>query len=136
MSKDKPTKEEVIARNRKAKGFSSPADKKRIQDLGQENSQLRMSVLNLRQMYEASVGEKQQLQATIANLQNMLTGAVVNGRGKSIRIKAKSLESLDQYAGLDSKVEDGDLILTALTVEQVEGMQADLGIDEEPTPED
>lgn len=126
MSKAKPTKEEVVARNQKAKGFVNPAQQRRINELTAENSQLRMSVLNMRQMYEGAVQEKLQLQGQVGNLENMLTAAVVNGRGNSLRIKQKAIESVGDFAGLDSKVEDDDLILTALTVEEVEGMQADL----------
>ena len=126
MAKKPIPQEEVRKRNQAAKGFSSPADKKRIQELMAENSQLRMSVLNMRQMYEGTTQEKMQLQSQLGNLQHMLTAAVSQGRGKSLRLKAKTLENVGDYAGLDTKVEDDDLILTALTVEQVEGMQADL----------
>ena len=135
MAKKPIPQDEVRKRNQAAKGFSSKADQTRIKLLSEENSQLRMSVLNMRQMFEGATQEKLGLQSQVQNLQNMLTAAVVQGRGHSIKIKAKAIESVDQYAGLDSKVEDGDLILTALSAEQVEEMQIDLGEDE-PTQED
>ena len=105
--------------------------KKRIEELTANASELSMSVLNLRQMYEGATQEKLVLNQQLSNTQSMLTALVVQGRGKSVRIKAKSIENLDKYGGLDSKDEDGDLILTALTVEQVQEMQDDLMIDEE-----
>ena len=135
MAKKPIPQDEVRKRNQAAKGFINPAQERKIQELQGENSQLRMSVLNMRQMFEGATQEKLGLQSQVQNLQNMLTAAVVQGRGHSIKIKAKAIESVDQYAGLDSKVEDGDLILTALSAEQVEEMQIDLGEDE-PTQED
>ena len=133
MAKKPIPQDEVVARNQKAKGFINPAQQKRIQELQAENSQLRMSVLNMRQMYEGATQEKMQLQAQLGNLQTMLTATVSQSRGKTLRIKAKAIENVGDYAGLDTKVDDGDLILTALTVEQAEEMQADI---EEATQED
>ena len=135
MAKKPIPQDEVRKRNQAAKGFINPAQERKIQELQGENSQLRMSVLNMRQMFEGATQEKLGLQSQVQNLQNMLTAAVVQGRGHSIKIKAKAIESVGNYAGLDSKVEDGDLILTALSAEQVEEMQIDLGEDE-PTQED
>lgn len=94
--------------------------------LQEENSQLRMSVLNIRQMYEGSIGEKNQLNAQLQNANQILMGVVVGARGKTITIKAKVLTQLGEYAGIDTKDVDGDLTLTALTVAEIEAMQAEI----------
>ncbi len=102
---------------------------KRIEELSEKLSQASMGVLNMRQMYEGATQEKLGLQQQNQNLQNMLTAVVAQGRGKFIRIKAKTLEELVKYAGIDSKIDGEDVILTVLTAEQVQEMQDD--IDEE-----
>ncbi len=102
---------------------------KRIEELTEQASQASMSVLNLRQMYEGAIQEKTVLTARLNNLSSMLTAVVSQGRGKFVRIKEKTLEDVSKYAGIDTKADDGDLILTVLTVEQVEEMQDE--IDEE-----
>ena len=106
--------DKVRARNRAAKGFVDHKAEARIKELVAENSQLRMSVLNLRQMFETTTQEKLQLQAAVDNAQMMLTAAVVNGRGKSIRIKKKAIETVHEYEGLQADEVDGDLVLTAV----------------------
>lgn len=113
----KLTKEEVVARNKAAKGFVDIKAHNRIKELSTENSQLRMSVLNLRQLYEGAVQEKMQLQGQAENAQRMLTAAVVNGRGKSLRIKKKAIETVHEYAGLQADEVGGDLVLTAVKEE-------------------
>ncbi len=100
--------------------------KKRIDELNAKLSESSMSILNLRQMFEGATQEKMMLTNQLQNAQSMLTALVAQGRGKSVRIKAKSIENINKYAGLDSKDDDGDLVLTALTVEQVQEMQGDL----------
>ncbi len=104
--------------------------KAQVEDLEGQAAQLRMSILNIRQMYEGSIGEKTVLQNRLANVEQLLTAVVVNGRGKSVTLKEKTLKGLDQYAGIDTKAQDdGSLILTALTIAEVEAMQDE--IDEE-----
>jgi len=120
MTAKKLTKEEIVARNQKAKGFVDHKSQARINELTAENSQLRMSVLNMRQLYEGVVQEKVQLQAMLENAQRMLAAAVVNGRGKSIRIKKKAIETVHEYAGLQADEVDGDLVLTAVLPEEDE----------------
>ncbi len=126
MANKKLSQEEVVARNKKAKGFRSPADIKRIKELAAENSELRMSILNMRQMYEGAIQEKMQFQGQANNLQQMLTAAVIGTRGKTLKISKKAIDSVGDYGGLDSMVVDDNLHLTALTYEQIEEMQADL----------
>lgn len=101
----------------------------RIEELVAQGSQQAMSILNMRQMFEGVTQEKMVLQGQVQNLQNMLMGVVVQARGKHVTIKEKTFENIGKYAGIDTKLDDGDLVITALTVEQVEEMQAD--IDEE-----
>lgn len=98
----------------------------RIAELMEENKGLRLSIMNIRQMYEGSIGEKQSILLQLTNVQHLLVGAALTGRGNSITIKEKTLASLGEYAGVDTKDVDGDLVITALTLTEVEAMQADL----------
>lgn len=98
----------------------------RIEELVAQGSQQALSILNMRQMFEGATQEKMILQGQVQNLENMLMGVIVQARGKRMVIREKTFEKISEYAGIDTKVEDGDLTLTALTVTQVEEMQADL----------
>jgi uncharacterized protein YlxW (UPF0749 family) len=100
--------------------------KAQVEELQAEAGQLRMSILNIRQMYEGSIGEKNQLQAQLQNANQLLVAAVVAGRGKKITIKKSVFEQLSDYAGVDTKEVDGDLVISALTVADIEAMQADI----------
>jgi uncharacterized protein YlxW (UPF0749 family) len=100
--------------------------KAQVEELQAEAGQLRMSVLNIRQMYEGSIGEKNALQAQLANANQLLVAAVVAGRGKKITIKKSVFEKLSDYAGVDTKEVDGDLVISALTVADIEAMQAEI----------
>jgi uncharacterized protein YlxW (UPF0749 family) len=100
--------------------------KAQVEELQAEAGQLRMSVLNIRQMYEGSIGEKNALQAQLANANQLLVAAVVAGRGKKITIKKSVFEQLSDYAGVDTKEVDGDLVISALTVADIEAMQAEI----------
>ena len=104
---------------------------KRIEELTEKLSQASMGILNMRNMYEGATQEKLGLQSQVSNLQSMLTAVVAQGRGKRVRIKAKTLEELVRYAGIDSKVDGEDVILTVLTVEQIKEMQDDIEEDTE-----
>ena len=88
--------------------------------------------MNLRQMYEGVTGEKQGIQMQLANVQQLLTAVVVSSRGKKLTIKAKVLESLSDYAGIDTKADDdGNLSIMALTIAEVAAMQEDIDGDGE-----
>ena len=100
--------------------------RERVEELTAQASQSAMSILNLRQMYEGAIQEKTILQSQLANLQGMLTALVSQGRGKSVTIKEKSLANVSRYAGIDTKAADGNLVLTALTVEAVQAMQEEI----------
>ena len=100
--------------------------KKRIEELQAESTQLRMSVVNMRQMYDSSIGEKNQLQALLENTNQILVAAVAGSRGKTITIKKKVIDNIANFAGLDTKDADGDLVLTALTVAEVQAMQDEI----------
>ena len=104
---------------------------KKIEELTEKLSQASMGILNMRQMYEGATQEKLGLQGQVSNLQSMLTALVSQGRSKSVRIKAKSLEALVKYAGVDTKADGDDVILTVLTMEQVQEMQDDIEEDTE-----
>ena len=101
----------------------------KVEQLTAEASQLRLSILNIRQMYEGCVGEKQQLTNQLGSANRLLVAAVAGSRGKSITVKAKVFETLDTFAGVDTKEADGDLVLTALTVAEVEAMQEEIDED-------
>ena len=99
----------------------------RIEQLVAEGNQLSMSILNIRQMYEGCVGEKAGLSMQVTNVSHLLVGAALTGRGKSLTIKAKTLESLGDYAGVDTKaLENGDLVVTALTHEEIAAMREEI----------
>ena len=100
--------------------------KKKIEELQGEAAQLRMSILNIRQMYEGSIGEKTVLQNRLTNIEQLLTAAVVSSRGKTLTIKEKTFGTLTDFAGIDTKDVDGNLVLTALTVAEVEAMQDEI----------
>ena len=103
-----------------------------IEKLKEENRLLSMSILNIRQMYEGSIGEKQGLQMQLNNVQQLLTACVVSARGKKLVIKEKVLSSLGDYAGIDTKAdEDGNLTIMALTIAEVAAMQEDIDGDGE-----
>lgn len=129
MATKKLTAAEIKERNQKSMGRDHPRLKKarvQIEELKGQLSQSSMGLLNMRQMYEGAIQEKQQLQAQARNLETMLIAAVSQSRGKTLTLKKKSLENIQKFAGLDTKVEDGDLILSALTVEEVQALQEDL----------
>lgn len=137
MAQRKLTKGEVVNRNRKVSGDTTMQGKKlkkalaRIEELTQQSQQASMGLLNMRQMYEGAVQEKQQMTAQINNLQTMLTALVIQGRGKKVTIKAASFAKVSEVAGLDTKLNDNeDLIISSLTHEDVEAMQDDLEEDE------
>lgn len=100
--------------------------KKKIEELEGQAAQLQMSIMNFRQMYEGSIGEKNVLQNRLANVEQLLTAAVVSSRGKTVTIKEKTFDTLSNFAGIDTQAVDGSLILTALTTEQVTAMQEDI----------
>ena len=100
--------------------------KEKIEQLTGEAAQLRMSILNIRQMYEGSIGEKTVLQNRLTNIEQLLTAAVVSSRGKTLTIKEKTFGTLTDFAGIDTKDVDGNLVLTALTVAEVEAMQDEI----------
>lgn len=100
--------------------------KARIKELVEENGQLRMSVLNIRQMYEGMVGEKVMLRNQLQRANQILVAATVQARGKTITVKEKVLAGLEKYAGVDTKEVDGDLIITALTKADMEKMLEEL----------
>lgn len=100
--------------------------KKRIDELIAESQQLRMSILNIRQMYEGSIGEKTQLLNQLRSTNQILVSAVVGARGKTITVAAKVLDTIDKYAGIDTKSVDGNLILTAITMVEAEKMQEEI----------
>ena len=104
-----------------------------IEKLKEENRLLSMSVLNIRQMYEGSIGEKQGLQFQLNNVQQLLTACVVSSnRAKKLVLKEKVLSSLGDYAGIDTKAdEDGNLTIMALTIAEVAAMQEDIDGDGE-----
>ena len=100
----------------------------KLASIREENQQLRMSVFNIRQMYEASIGEKQALQAQHQQMQTMLTGLLAQARGKTATIKAKTFALIQEgnFAGIDTKLSGEDLVLTIITQEQMEEMIADI----------
>ena len=100
--------------------------KKKIEELEGQAAQLQMSIMNFRQMYEGSIGEKNVLQNRLTNVEQLLTAAVVSSRGKTVTIKEKTFDTLSNFAGVDTQAVDGSLILTALTTEQVTAMQEDI----------
>lgn len=97
-----------------------------IVQLRQQLAQASMGILNMRQMYEGAVQTKLGLEAQLQRTNQMLVAAVSQSRGGKLVIKEATFVKLDKYAGLDTKVDDGALILSVLTNEQVAEMQADI----------
>jgi len=99
---------------------------KKIVELSQQLQQAQMGVLNMRQMYEGVVGEKQSLQHQLQRANSLVLAAVVNARGKTLTIKEATFNKLGEFAGVDTKDDNGNLILTALTVADIEAMQEEI----------
>jgi hypothetical protein len=97
-----------------------------IKELQLQLSQTRMSVLNMRQMYEGAVQEKIAASQQHGAVSRMLTAAIIQNRGKKLTIKESTFDQLDKYAGIDTKVEGGDLQLFAVTKEEMAGMLQDI----------
>lgn len=110
--------------------------KERVAVMTEENAQLRMSVLNIRQMYESVVGEKHMLNGQLGTANQILMAAVVSSKGQTMTVKAKHLANLDDYAGIDTKDQNGDLVLTALTVAEVAAMEESFEVYLEEDEED
>ena len=122
-------------RNSKAKGTTMVDVKlkkanEKITNLQQQLAQSNMGLLNMRQMYEGATQEKMALQQRLASIERMLVALVIQGRGKKATIKEATLAKLSNFAGINTSAEGEDLLLTAVSVEQLEEMQAD-GEDDE-----
>jgi hypothetical protein len=119
-------------RNRQATGGSTLADKKlkRVQEqvsgLQEQLRAAQFQVLNMRQMYEGAVQEKLGLQNQLQRTTTMLIGAVVQSRGKTLTLKEATLGKLNGYAGIDTQASDGNLVLRAISVEELQAMQEDI----------
>ena len=122
-------------RNSKAKGTTMVDVKlkkanEKITVLAQQLAQSNMGLLNMRQMYEGATQEKMALQQRLASIERMLVALVIQSRGKKATIKEATLAKLSNFAGINTSAEGEDLLLTAVSVEQMEEMQAD-GEDDE-----
>ena len=98
----------------------------KLDKLTQENHDLRMSILNIRHMYEGAIGERDMMGGRVAAIESMLVAVVTNTDAKKVIISKATFENLDKYAGVDSVSVDDTLILTALTVEEVEQLQSEI----------
>lgn len=107
----------------------------RIDQLTQTNSELSMSVMNMRQMYEGQVQEKQILSGQVASMQSMLTAVIFQARGKSVTIRAKTMEKLEDYAGISTNQEGDTVVLALLTAEELAEQQQEFDDAEEEDSE-
>ena len=92
----------------------------RIEQLERDLSQASMGVLNMRQMYEGAVQEKMGLQSQLTSMHRMLTGMLIQTRGKKLTIKARTLERIGDYAGVHTDVDGDDLIVSLVTTAKEE----------------
>lgn len=118
-------------RNRKAKSTTVEGKKlsKALQKIGNLEEQLRASqfqVLNLRNMYEGAVVEKQAIQNQLSRLSQMLVGAVIQARGKKLTLRESTIAKIADYAGVDTAEDDGNLVIFAVSKEQFAEMQEDI----------
>ncbi len=97
-----------------------------VASLTEQLSQASMGILNMRQMYEGATQEKLVLQSQLQSTSNMLVGILHQTRGKSITLKKATFEKIRGYAGLDTKEDNGKLILTLVTVEEAEEMEEEI----------
>ncbi len=98
---------------------------KRIDELVTQGSQLSMSILNMRQMYEGSIQEKQAITGQLNNMQAMMTATIHQARGKTIKIKAATLEKIEDYGGIVPTQDGENIVLTLLTREELAAKQND-----------
>lgn len=104
---------------------------KRIDELTAQASQSAMSVLNMRQMFEGVTQEKLAITGQLNNMQAMLTATIHQSRGKTIKIKAATLEKIDTYGGITPTQAGEDIILTLVTREELAENEFDPLVDEE-----
>ena len=109
-----------------------PAPKNRLraaqQNLARVAEQLQatnLSLANMRQMYEATVGEKQAFKNRMVRAEMLVTAMALQGKLKGGVIKKATLEQLKQYGGFDLQDADGDLIVTPISIESIEELQAE-----------
>lgn len=125
-------------RNRQAKP-TGMTDKKlekakqRITQLEQQVASARMSILNMRQMYEAAVQEKQGIRAQLERSTQIIVALAIQGRGNKAVLKEKTFAKLSEFQGYDQTVDGGDLVITAISAGDYEDMKANL---EEETEDD
>lgn len=113
-------------RNRKATGGSTFADKQRkkaeakVANLQEQVRAARMSLMNMRQMYEGVVQEKQALQQQLQQMTQIITGAAVQSRKNQLVLKKATFDKLAEFVGYEIEQDDGNLIITAVTQDDVE----------------
>lgn len=124
-------------RNRKAKATTF-ADKKLAKvekknaELQQQLQATNMSLMNMRQMYEGAVTEKQGLRAQLARTTQILTGLIIQAKKQKLVLKADTFPKLQEFAGFEPVAdEDGNLILTPISADMMEEMEEDLEGDED-----
>jgi hypothetical protein len=117
--------------NRQAKG-TTMLDKKlakaqeRNINLEQQLQSARMQILNFRQMYEAAIQERQGIQMALGRTQQILIGLILQSKGGKAVLREKTFAKLAEYAGYDTEVDGEDLILTPVSVSDVEDMEAEI----------
>lgn len=90
----------------------------RIQELG-------MNVLNLRQMYEGVVQEKQALRNELLRAQFLLTALVVRSNMGKVTIFKATLDRLVDFLGVNIEESDGNVVLTAIRLDEIKEGQDD-----------
>jgi hypothetical protein len=121
--------------NRKAKGTTMADTKlrkaeKRLAEVGQQLQATNISLMNMRQMYEGAITEKNALKNRMVRAEMLVTAFAAQARGGQARLKAKTLEGLNDYAGFDLTDDDGDLLVTPISLDDVEAMEAETDLAE------
>lgn len=105
-----------------------PAPKNQIKTLkaqvAQLNEQLRAtnySLMNMRQMYEGAITEKNALKAEVFRANQIITALAIQARGKTLKIKEATFGKLAEFVGFSPEADDeGNLIITPISVEDVQ----------------
>ena len=119
-------------RNTKAKG-TTLVDKKlakaneRIAQLTQQLQGTNMSLMNMRQMYEGAITEKNAFRAQMLRGNSLVTALIIQARGRKLTIKEATFKKLAEYAGFDPVADaEGNLTLTLITLEDMEMMEDEI----------
>lgn len=106
-----------INKNAQKKAKRAARDKITGQDVKQQLKQVQMSLVNMRQMYEASVQEKAQLQQAITELRTIIGGIMVATKNTELVLTPDTMAELQStWTGYEMDVnEDGNLEIVMST---------------------